>query len=169
MKRENMRTRRAKERLEAHRDMVKDLEALQTEFAYARKYMGKIAGTAYTGMPKGSPTPGRSRPEEEYIGLESIESRIREKESRICEDWEELEALLLQIKPMQALILKVRYHYGAEWGDICSELYGKKADYGTEYERYKNRMFGIHNRALQELDLLLKNQGQNDKKVSETK
>ncbi len=155
----NMKTAMVKEKLEAHREMVGDLEVLRTELAYARKHMGKLPSTAYTGMPKGSPTPGRSCPEEEYLAIESLAGRIEKKEQRIREDWAEWELLCLQIKPMQALIIKLRYHYDAEWRDICKELYGKKSDYETEYERYKNRMFSIHNRGIQELDLLLKNQG----------
>ena len=159
MKRENnQRQGSAKDRLEAHREMVEDLETLRTELSCARKYMGKIFGANYTGMPKGSPDPGRSPTEEEYIALEKLEARIRTKERKIQEDWEEIETLCLQIKPMQALMIKLRYHYAIEWKEICKEIYGKRSDFESEYERYKNRMFGIHTRGVSDLDKMLENQ-----------
>ena len=163
----SLRQRSAKDRLEAHREMVKELEIMRTELTYVRKYMGKIPGANYTGMPKGSPSPGRSRPEEEYIAMESLEARIRAKEKRLRQDWEEIETLCLQIKPMQALIIKLRYHYGLEWKEVCKEIFGESEDFQYDPRRYEDRMYKIHRQGIDALNAVCK-QGfsRNRKKVS---
>lgn len=138
--------------------MVEDLTALQAELDYARKYMGKLPCSAYTGMPKGSPTPGHSGPEEEVFAMDALEDRIEKKRTEIREDWAELESICSCIKPMQSWVLKLRYHYGAEWKDVCRELYGRRDDFETDLDKYKNRMYSIHNRAIQEMEKILEKQ-----------
>ncbi len=163
----NMKQGRAKRRLETHREMIDDLSALCTEYTYARKHMGKLPSAAYTGMPKGSPTPGRSLPEEEYMVLENIEARIRKKELKIREDWQELETMCLRIKPMQALIIKLRYHYGLEWKDVCKEIFGEAEDFEYDPKRYEDRMYKIHRQGIDALDTVFQEKfSRKRKKVS---
>lgn len=142
----------ARARLDAHLRMVEKLSTLRQELAYAEKYKGNISCSAYTGMPKGSPTPGRSRTEEEIIAIESLAEKIRQKERQIREDWEELEGYCAKIKPIQALIIKFRYHYGLGWKGVCMQLYGDREDFEIEFKRYQDRMYKIHREGIDALN-----------------
>lgn len=62
-----------------------------------------------------------------------------------------MEPFVEQIEPMNALVIRLRYFYGAEWPDITRQVYGKRKEYETEQENYLNKIFKRHGRAILEL------------------
>ena len=47
--------------------------------------------------------------------------------------------------------MNLRYRYGDEWEDVCRTIFGRRSDYDVEIDRYMNKMFKAHGRALLEL------------------
>lgn len=142
-------TQAIKERLNAHRDMLDKLEALKLELQYAEEQYSAAKTPNYSGTPGGGGDGKRtSEPESKTIRKLELENRVHEKQAEIARDWAELEPLVEQLKPIETLIVNLRYQYGEEWDEVCRAIYGRRPDYELELDRYMNRMFKAHGHAL---------------------
>ena len=133
-----------KERLNAHLDMLDKLNSLKLELAFA---YDTCKSPNYSGMPRG----GKSELSETEAAVQrklELEKKIEKKQSEIDKDWAELEPLIEQLKPMETLVMNLRYYYGSEWEDVCKSIYGRRKDYELELDRYMNSMYKTHGRAL---------------------
>lgn len=128
-----------KERLNAHRDMLEKLAALKQELDYTEAQYGSTPGRNHNDLMR-----------EEAIDSKKteLEKRVKEKETEIEADWAELEPFVEKLSPIETLVVNLRYYYGAEWDEIHFQLFGKRHDYVDEIDRYQNRTFKIHGRAL---------------------
>lgn len=140
-----------KERLNAHRGMLEKLATLRQELEYAEDAYGSIRSPDFSGMPRGSSDPSKSPMVEAVIRKIELEERIKRKEAEIAADWAELEPFIEQLQPIETLIMKLRYYYGAEWDDVAFNVFGRRRDYAQKPDYYKNRVFKIHGRALMTL------------------
>jgi len=137
-----------KERLNSHRDMLEKLEALKVELEYT---YGACKGSNFSGMPGGGGYKGTSEPEVLTDRITELKKKVSQKEDEIATNWDELEPLVEKLKPIETLIVNLRYRYGEEWDDVCFAVFGKRSDYLDEIDRYMNKMFKTHGRALLEL------------------
>lgn len=142
------RTQAIKKRLNAHLDMLEKLEALKLELEYAAEQYGACKGFDFSGMPGGGGNKRTSEPEVKVIRKTELEERVREKQTEIDRDWAELAPLVENLKPIETLIINLRYRYGEEWDDVCRAVFGRRKDYELELDRYMNSMFKMHGRAL---------------------
>lgn len=140
-------TKPIKERLNAHLEMLERLEALKKELAFAAEY-GSVKSPNLTGMPSGGGYKGTSETEAVVIRKIELEEKVRRKEKEIEEDWKEIAPQIEALKPVETLVMRLRYYYGGEWSDVCAAVYGKHRDYEDEIDRYMNSVFKIHGRAL---------------------
>lgn len=148
-------TQAIKERLNAHRDLLAKLEALKLELQYAEDQYSATKSPNYSGTTGGGSDSKRtSEPEGKTIRKITLENRVRAKQAEIARDWAELEPLVEQLKPIETLILNLRYQYGEEWDEVCRAIYGRRADYELELDRYMNRIFKAHGHALLELSVM---------------
>ena len=129
--------------------------ALQEELEFAEQSYGDVKSPNSDGMPKRPGDPRRSPMVEAVIRKMELEERVKKKEAEIAADWAELEPFIEQLQPIETLVMNLRYYYGAEWEDVCFNLYGKRRDYTIEVDRYMNRTFKIHGRALLTLSSLM--------------
>ena len=137
-------TQPVKDRLNAHLEMLEKLEAINMEirFVYA-----SIKSPNFSGMPGG----GDKRTSEEerlYQRKEELEERAARKKAEIDRDWAELEEMVEQLNPMETLVINLRYRYGEEWDDVCRTIFGKRSDFELELDRYEDKMYKAHGRAL---------------------
>jgi hypothetical protein len=138
-----------KERLNAHRDALEKLEALKLELEYAEESYGCCKATNYSGMPGGSGGYKGTSETEVKVGRKiELEEKVRRKQTEINRDWDELEPMVEDLTPIETLIVNLRYRYGEEWDAVCFAVFGKRKDYDLELDRYMNKMFKIHGRAL---------------------
>lgn len=143
-----MDTGKIKQRLNRHRKMVEDCEALRRELDFAIEKYGAVGGAGFDAIPGGSRTTGNGKIERQVIRKIELEERLSERELEVAADWRELEPLVNRLEPMEGLVIRLRYYYAAEWSDVCKNLYGKRDSFEDEAEAYKNRMFIMHGRAL---------------------
>lgn len=141
-------TKPIKERLNAHRDMVEKLSTLRDELAFAYSQYGSIKSQNMNGMPRSGSYNGTSETEVVVFHTIELEGKVKRQEEKVNADWAELEPLIEKLKPVETLIMNLRYKYGAEWDDVCRGVYGKRRDYDVELDRYMNRVFKAHGRAL---------------------
>ena len=137
-----------KERLNAHLEMLKKLESLKLELQFAEEQYGNCKNPDFSGMPGGGGYKGTSETELIVGRKIELENKVKKKQAEIDEDWAELEPLIEQLQPIETLIINLRYLYGSEWEDVCRAIFGKRSDYDIEADRYMNRMFKAHGRAL---------------------
>ena len=140
-------TKPIKERLNAHLEMLARLEALKKELAFAAEY-STMKSPNLTGMPSGGGYKGTSETEVAVIRKIELEEKVSRKEAEIEADWAELAPSIEALKPIETLVMRLRYYYGGEWSEVCAAVYGKRKDYESELERYMNSVFKIHGRAL---------------------
>ena len=144
-----------KERLNTHRDMIHKLEALKLELLYAEEQYSAAKTPNYSGNPGGGGNGQRtSEPEGKAFRKIELEKKVIEKQAEIGRDWAELEPMIEQLKPIETLIVNLRYQYGEEWDDVCRAIFGRRKDYELEIDRYMNRMFKAHGHALLSLSEL---------------
>ena len=148
-------TQQIKSKLNAHLDMLEKLEALKLELEYAEEQYGATKSPNYSGMPGGGGDKRASEPEVKAGRKIEIEEKVRRQQDAIDRDWAELEPLIEQLKPFDALIMNIRYREGAEWEDVCFVVFGKRRDYNDKIDSYMNSMFKAHGRALLELAEML--------------
>lgn len=144
-----------KERLNNHREMLEKLKALQTELEFAEKQFGAPRSTNLTGMPGAKGYNGTSETEAVVIRKIELEEKVRKQQTKVDADWAELEPVIEQLKPVETLIINLRYKYGAEWDEVCRGVFGKRRDYDDELDRYMNRTFKAHGRALLSLSEIM--------------
>lgn len=138
-----------KERLNAHLDMLEKLEALKLELEYAEEQYGACKSPNYSGMPGGGGGyKGTSETEVIVCRKIELENKVNRKQAEIDRDWKELEPLVEQLKPIETLVINLRYLYGSEWEDVCFAIFGKRKDYEIEIDRYMNKIFKAHGCAL---------------------
>ena len=135
--------------------MLEKLATLKQELEFAEQSYGDVKSPNYDGMPKSQGDPRRSPMVEAVIRKMELEERVKRKEAEIAADWAEIEPFIEQLQPIETLVMNLRYYYGAEWDDVCFNLYGKRRDYTIEVDRYMNRTFKIHGRALLTLSALM--------------
>lgn len=140
-------TQAIKERLNAHREMLEKLDALRLELEAAVDAFGDPGAIDYSGMPHGSGD-GTSKTERVVLRKIAIEEKVAQKEQEIADDWAELEPYVERLAPAETLVINLRYYYGAEWREIALRLYGKRKDYDDEAEKYMDKVFKTHGRAL---------------------
>ena len=132
--------------------MLERLSTLKQELAWASAQYGNTKSLELTGMPGGGGGfKGTSDTEVLVFRKVELEEKIRKKETEIAEDWANLAPYIESLKPIETLVINLRYCYGGEWGDICRSLYGKRSDYEYEIDRYMNKLFKIHGSALRTL------------------
>lgn len=133
--------------------MIEKLEALKLELKFA---YDTCKSPNYSGMPSG----GKSELSETESAVQrklELEKKIKKKHDEIDQDWAELEPLIEQLKPMETLVMNLRYYYGSEWEDVCKSIYGRRKDYELEIDRYMNSMYKAHGRALLSLSEMTAN------------
>lgn len=140
-------TQAIKERLNAHREMLEKLDALRLELEAAVDAFGDPGAIDYSGMPHGSGD-GTSKTERVVLRKIAIEEKVAQKEQEIADDWAELEPYVERLAPAETLVINLRYYYGAEWREIALRLYGKRKDYDDEADKYMDKVFKTHGRAL---------------------
>lgn len=128
--------------------MLEKLDALKQELEFAENAYGDVRSPDFSGMPRGSSDPSKSPMVEAVIRKIELENRVKKKEAEIAADWSEIEPYVEQLKPIETLIVNLRYYYGAEWKDVCATVYGRRKDYEEEIDRYTHNVFLIHGRAL---------------------
>lgn len=128
--------------------MVEKLEALKDELAFARSQFGATKSPNLSGVPGGGGYKGTSEVEVVVFHVIELEEKVKKQEKKVSDDWAELEPIVERLKPVETLILNLRYKYGAEWEDVCRGVFGKRRDYEDEIDRYMNRTFKAHGRAL---------------------
>ena len=134
-----------KERLNAHRDALEKLEALKLELEFA---YDTCKSSNYSGMPGGG---GNKRTSETEMAVNrkiELENKVKKKQDEIDRDWDELEPMVEGLAPIETLIVNLRYRYGEDWDTVCFAVFGRRKDYDLELDRYMNKMFKIHGRAL---------------------
>lgn len=137
-----------KERLNAHRDALEKLEALKLELEYAEDQYGNCKSPNFSGMPGGGGS-NRKSETELIVGRKiELETKVNLKQQEVDRDWAELEPMIETLKPIETLILNLRYRYGEGWDAVCFAVFGRRKDYDLELDRYMNKMFKIHGRAL---------------------
>lgn len=142
-------TKPIKERLNAHLEMLDRLAALKQELAFAEAQYGNTKAPNLSGMPGGGGGyKGTSETEVAVFRKIELEEKVRRKEVEISEDWKELAPHIEALKPIETLVMNLRYFYGGDWDDVCRAIYGKRKDYEEEIDRYMNSVFKIHGRAL---------------------
>lgn len=136
-----------KERLKYHLEMLEKLATIKLEIQHI---YGSLTSPDFSGMPGGG---GNKMSEEERIYQRKVEleEKAEKQQIKIDQDWAELEPLVEKLKPIETLIMNLRYRYGGEWEDVCLAVFGRRSDYDVEIERYMNKMFKAHGRALLEL------------------
>ena len=139
------RTNAIKERLNGHRKLLEKLATMQAELEYLRNPGPKVPKLSHT--PRGGGLPGDPVAEATAQIIE-LEARMAQKREEIEADWTELEPFVGQLQPMETLVINLRYMHGAEWPQISRIIYGKADDYEVEIDRYLNKTFKIHGRAL---------------------
>lgn len=139
------RTNAIKERLNGHRKLLEKLATMQAELEYLRNPGPKVPKLSHT--PRGGGLPGDPVAEATAQIIE-LEARMAQKREEIEADWTELEPFVGQLQPMETLVINLRYMHGAEWPQINRIIYGKADDYEVEIDRYLNKTFKIHGRAL---------------------
>lgn len=144
--------------------MLEKLASLKQELEFAKQEYG-IKSPSFDGMPKAQGDPRRSPMIEAVMRKIELEERVKKKEAEIAADWAELEPFIEQLLPIETLVMNLRYYYGAEWEDVCRGVFGKHRDYELELDRYMNRTFKIHGRALLSLSALM---GKNEREICGT-
>lgn len=134
-----------KERLNGHRRLLQRLHAMEQELEYLRNPGPKIPRLTHT--PRGGGLPGDPVAEATDQIIE-LEKRMAQKRGEIEADWAELEPVVEDLQPVETLVVNLRYMHGAEWPEISRIIYGKADDYEVEIDRYLNKTFKIHGRAL---------------------
>ena len=137
-----------KERLKGHLDMLEKLATTKLEIQHL---YGSLSSPNFSGMPGGSGGKKTSEEERLYQRKEELEKKAEKQQEKIDRDWAELEPFVEQLKPIETLIMNLRYRYGDEWEDVCRAIFGRRSDYDVEIDRYMNKMFKAHGRALLEL------------------
>ena len=140
-------TQQIKDRLNDHLDMLEKLDTIKLEIEHI---YGSLKSPNYSDMPKGGGS-GLSEEERLYQRKVELEEKAEKQQAKIDQDWAELEPLIEQLKPIETLIMNLRYRYGGEWEDVCRAIFGKRSDYDVELDSYTNKMFKAHGRALLEL------------------
>lgn len=141
-------TQSIKERLNAHRTLLVRLDALETELEYIVDKYDNPKTTNFSGMPRGGGARELNETESIVYKKMELEKKIENLRDEIDRDWDALEPLLDVLDPTQALIMKLRYQYGADWAEISRRLYGRRPDYDERVDKYQNKMFKTHGRAL---------------------
>ena len=139
------RTNAIKERLNGHRKLLEKLATMQAELEYLRNPGPKVPKLSHS--PRGGGLPGDPVAETTAQIIE-LEARMAQKREEIEADWTELEPFVGRLQPMETLVINLRYMHGAEWPQISRIIYGKADDYEVEIDRYLNKTFKIHGRAL---------------------
>ena len=141
-------TAQIKRRLNQHRRMVLDCEALRAEMEYARDKYGSIKAMTFDVIPSGSNPFGESATERRVFRVIELEERVAKAEEACERDWVQIEPIFEILKPIELLIIRLRYYYAAEWADVCQQVYGRKKDFLEEQDSYQNKTFKMHGRAL---------------------
>ena len=136
-----------KQRLNRHKKMVEDCEALRIELNFARQKYGDIRSSGLSSTGKGS-GPNTDKVANRVIVKMQLEERVNKKQEDITRDEAELEPLLDCLKPAERLLISLRYFYGSGWREVCKGMYGGREDYELEMVTYMNRVFKMHGRAL---------------------
>ena len=137
-----------KERLKNHLDMLEKLATTKLEIQHV---YGSLKSPNFSGMPSGSGGKRTSEEERLFKRKEELEEKAEKQQAAIDRDWDELEPFVEQLKPIETLIMNLRYRYGGEWEDVCHAIFGRRSDYDVEIDCYMNKMFKAHGRALLEL------------------
>jgi len=144
-------TAKVKQRLKTFRRKALACRSMKEEVRYISESYGDIKSVAFDAMPKGSPS-GTSPQERQVIRKVELEERIAKKEAELSAEWGcEMEPLVEKIEPMNALVIRLRYFYGAEWTEISRRIYGKREGFEIDQESYLNKLFKRHGRAILEL------------------
>lgn len=140
-------TQAIKERLNAHRELLEKLATLKQELEFAEESFGSIRAIDYSGMPHGSGD-GTSPTERVVLRKIALEEKVAQKEREIADNWLTLEPFVERLAPAETLVINLRYYYGADWKEINQRLYGKRKDFEEEVDRYMDKVFKTHGRAL---------------------
>ena len=134
--------------------MLDKLEALKLELKYAEEQYGACKGSDFSGMPGGGGYKGTSENEVKVSRKIELENKVKKKQIEIDRDWAKLAPMVEQLKPIETLIINLRYRYGEEWDEVCRAVFGRRKDYELELDRYMNSMFKLHGSALLALSVI---------------
>lgn len=140
-----------KEKLENHRHMVQELKSDKIELDFIKNSYGQLKSPIITEMPHTSSLNCDSAFNEitqKDKNIERLNRKINHLEKAIEADWLEISELLVCLKPVEKLVLKLRYHRDAEWEEVSSSIYSRRPDYKDEKKKYKHNTQAIHRRAL---------------------
>lgn len=103
------------------------------------------------GMPHGSSTEGDSA---FYSVLEKVqtEEKIRNLQKQIAQEYQDINNLFEQlVYPMEKKIMKMHYFQCLGWSEITAMEFKGRHDYYTCMDKYKSKVYRIHNSALRHL------------------
>jgi len=76
------------------------------------------------------------------------EAEIRELRIEIRKERQQLAELFANLNPDEELVCTLRYIDGLCWRDVVAAIYDGEEDYEDEIERYTNKMFKAHGKAI---------------------
>lgn len=103
------------------------------------------------GMPHGSSTEVDSA---FYSVLEKVqtEEKIRNLQKQIAQEYQDINNLFEQlVYPMEKKIMKMHYFQCLGWSEITAMEFKGRHDYYTCMDKYKSKVYRIHNSALRHL------------------
>lgn len=155
MKKGPKKTEAIKKRLNSHLALFVKLEALQMELEYARDQCDTCKSPNYDGMPGGGKDKGTSETELKVLRKIELEEKVESQKNEINKDWAELEPLVENLKPFETLVMNLRYKHCEGWPDVCRTIFGKRSDYDIELDRYMDKIYKAHGRALLKLSEMI--------------
>lgn len=116
--------------------------------------MKSVGAQQLSDMPR-PPSAPKDRMAEYVVQVESLEIAIERetKQQEACK--KTILELTAQLEKEEACkLIRYRYLYGYEWGDVMYELYRDNKDLAAKQNTYKRRMYRLHDTALKELSKL---------------
>lgn len=147
-------------------DLLREVELLRARADTIRSRAASPPTSAVDGMPR---SPGF---EGDRIGgvigvADALERQAADKVARAAEIYQEIDAVIGQIKGKHAaerkFTLQCRYLDRLDWPDVIFLLFGEKDDFGDREDSFIRRAYSIHKAALQDIGTILdENKGEKE-------
>ena len=140
--------------LRRYADLLREVELLRARADAIRSRATSPPTSALDGLPR---SPGF---EGDRLGgvigtADVIERQVAEKEAQAAEIYQEIDAVIGQIKGKHAaerkFPLQCRYLDLMDWPDVIFLLFGDKDDFGDREDSFTRRAYSIHKAALQDI------------------
>jgi len=140
-----------KDWLQAYQNSEQHIDHQLEKLRSLKARMTSVGAQQLSDMPR-PPSSPKDRLAEYVIKVEALEASIdREtKQLEVCR--QTILDLTAQLEKAEACkLIRYRYLYGYEWGDVMYELYKDEKDLMEKQGTYKRRMYRLHETALKEL------------------